>query len=256
MSLVKYFNVDRLQCYAFETRKEMGIAAAKDAAAMLRVLLAEKETVNMMFAAAPSQSDALEALLSEPDIDWERVNAFHMDEYVGLDQEHTASFAHFLKNAIFDQLPFKSVNLIHGEADPEQACERYSALLEKFPPDFVFMGIGENGHIAFNDPGVADFHDPKKIKMVKLDQTCRMQQVHDKCFDSLENVPEYALTVTIPALVEASYICCVVPGEKKKDAVRETINGSVSEKCPATILREQPHAILYLDRESAKELVI
>lgn len=116
--------------------------------------------------------------------------------------------------------------------------------------------LAENGHIAFNDPGVADFHDSKKIKMVKLDQTCRMQQVHDKCFDSLENVPEYALTVTIPALVEASYICCVVPGEKKKDAVRETINGSVSEKCPATILREQPHAILYLDRESAKELVI
>ena len=118
------------------------------------------------------------------------------------------------------------------------------------------MGIGENGHIAFNDPGVADFHDPKKIKMVKLDQTCRMQQVHDKCFDSLENVPEYALTVTIPVLVETPYICCVVPGEKKKDAVRETINGIVSEKCPATILREQPHAILYLDRESAKELVI
>lgn len=253
---MKQFKKDKLEVKIFQSREEMGETAASESAEILRKLLSGKEEINCVFAAAPSQNELLKALCKQPGIDWNRVNAFHMDEYVGLDQEHTASFAHFLKNAIFDQLPFKSVNLIHGEADPEQACERYSALLEKFPPDFVFMGIGENGHIAFNDPGVADFHDPKKIKMVKLDQTCRMQQVHDKCFDSLENVPEYAQTVTIPALVEASYICCVVPGEKKKDAVRETINGSVSEKCPATILREQPHAILYLDRESAKELVI
>lgn len=246
--------VDSLQVRIYDTRAEMGQAAAAGSAGVLRDLLMNKNEINCVFAAAPSQNEVLAALVQMPDIPWERVNAFHMDEYVGLNQDHPASFAHFLKEAVFQKLPFRRVNLIHGENDPAEECRRYGELLEQYPPDFVFMGIGENGHIAFNDPDVADFHDGARIKQVQLDQICRMQQVHDGCFPNLEAVPTQALTVTIPVLCSASAICCVVPGRQKAEAVRRTLLGEISEQCPASILRRHPQACLYLDSDSAKEI--
>ncbi len=245
---------DSLCVKTYDSREEMGAAAAKDAAACLKKLLEEKEEVSCMFAAAPSQNEFLEALLKEPGINWQRVHAFHMDEYCGLTQESEGTFSHFLCSAIFHKKPFCSVNLINGEKDFEQECVRYEALLQKYPVDIVFMGIGENGHIAFNDPPVADFQDKAVIKKVELDEKCRRQQVNDGCFPSLEQVPAYALTVTVPGLMKAKYHFCIVPGSRKAEAVRDTLTGPVAESCPASILRLQPRACLYLDRESASLL--
>ena len=245
---------DSLCVKTCDSREEMGAAAAKDAAACLRKLLEEKEEVNCMFAAAPSQNEFLEALIKEPGINWQRVHAFHMDEYCGLVQGSEGTFSRFLRNAIFDRKPFCSVNLIDGEKDFEQECRRYEALLRKYPMDIVFMGIGENGHIAFNDPQVADFGDEAMVKKVELDEKCRRQQVNDGCFPSLEQVPAYALTVTVPGLMKARYHFCIVPGSRKAEAVGATVTGPVAESCPASILRLQPNACLYLDGESASLL--
>lgn len=246
------FQKDKLDIKIFDTRAEMGKAAADDIAAGIKTLLAEKDEINMIFAAAPSQNDMLAALCARDDIEWEKINAFHMDEYIGLDPNAPQCFSNFLKEHIFDLKPFKSINLIDASAsDPEQECERYAALLAENPVDIVCMGIGENGHIAFNDPHVADFNDPKAVKPVSLDDVCRMQQVNDGCFASIDDVPKWAITLTIPTLVSAKYNYCVVPAPTKANAVKNTVEGPVSEACPATILRSKDNAIMYCDADSS-----
>ena len=244
--------VDKLNVKVLSSRDEMGKAAAADIAATIRALLAEKESINMIFAAAPSQNEVLASLLAE-DVDFSRINAFHMDEYIGLDPRFSgAAFANFLKEHIFDKAPFRSVNLIRAEAtDADAECERYAALLEKYPTDIVVMGIGENGHIAFNDPPVADFDDKKIVKVVKLDEVCRQQQVNDGCFPAVENVPTHAMTLTCPTLTRASHLFCIVPAKTKAVAVRATLCDPISEQCPATVLRRHDSATLYLEPDSA-----
>lgn len=229
----------------------MGSSAAHEAAECLRRLLGYKEEIACMFAAAPSQTEFLEALLKEPGIDWSRVNAFHMDEYCGLPKMSSGTFSGFLCDSIFHRLPFREVYLLDGEEVPEVECSRYEELLKEHPPDVVFMGIGENGHIAFNDPPVADFTEERLVKRVELEEACRRQQVNDGCFPSLDRVPAYALTVTVPGLMNAAYHFCIVPGSRKAQAVRNTLEGPVGEACPASILRKQKGACLYLDQESA-----
>ncbi len=249
------FKKDELLVKVFETRDEMGKASAKDVAECMRKLLSEKEEINMIFAAAPSQNDMLLHLLSEEGIEWERVNAFHMDEYIGLSKDAPQCFSNFLKRYIFDLKPFKSINLINpAAADAEAECERYTELLKSHPVDIVCMGIGENGHIAFNDPHVAEFNDSKMVKVVGLDDVCRQQQVNDGCFEKFDDVPKNALTLTIPTLVSASYNFCVVPAPTKANAVKNTVYGEISEKCPATILRNKKNAIMYCDKDSASLL--
>jgi glucosamine-6-phosphate deaminase len=234
----------------------MGALAAAEIYATIRRLLSEREEINMIFAAAPSQNEVLASLLTYPDIPWERINAFHMDEYIGLDPKAPQCFSNFLCEHIFDKKPFKSVNLINaGAASAEVECERYAALLRKYPVDIVCMGIGENGHIAFNDPHVADFSDSAHVKAVKLDDVCRMQQVNDGCFEKLSDVPEYAMTVTVPGLMAAKYNFCVVPAPTKANAVKNTVFGEVGEWCPATALRIKDGATLYCDMDSAKYIV-
>jgi len=229
----------------------MGQAAASDIATRISQLLKEKEEISIIFAAAPSQLELYEALI-RADIDWSRVNAFHMDEYVGLDEKSPQSFRRYLKDHFFDQLRFRTTHLIQGEADDLTAeCVRYGHLLDEYKPDLVCLGVGENCHLAFNDPPVADFHDPVKIKKVRLDEVCRQQQVNDGCFATLEAVPREALTLTIPALFEASYLYCVVPGRSKANAVKCTLEEPIDERYPSTILRLHPQAILYLDCDSA-----
>ena len=232
----------------------MGEAAAAEAAAHLRALLSAQKEVRAIFAAAPSQNEFLEALCKEPGIDWTRVIALHMDEYVGLPADAPQGFGNFLRRAIFDKLPFGKVEYIGSEGNPEELMARYDAILADGKVDVVFMGIGENGHIAFNDPHVADFNDPSRIKKVDLDLKCRNQQVHDGCFARLEDVPEYALTLTVPALFAADRLFCVVPAPTKADAVKATVEGPIGEKCPATVMRLHKDATLYLDPDSAAKL--
>ena len=251
MTVIKEFNCDKLHVRVFDSRAAMGECAGKEAAAYIKKLLQEKESINVMFAAAPSQNETLAELIADEQIDWSRINAFHMDEYVGLAPEAPQRFANFLKNAIFDKVPFRSVNLLDGNVAPEVECARYSALLTENPVDIVCMGIGENGHIAFNDPHVADFNDKALVKVVDLDETCRMQQVHDGCFAQLSDVPTHALTLTVPALAAAEYQFCVVPASTKAWAVRETICSEIGEHCPATIMRKLKNAVMYVDEDSA-----
>ncbi len=247
---------DKLTVEIYDTRAEMGKAAGMMAAKRIKDCLAEKDEVNVIFAAAPSQNEMLETLLSADGIEWERVNAFHMDEYIGLAADAPQGFGNFLKAHIFAHLPFKSVNYINCAAtDADAECERYTALLKENPTDIVLLGIGENGHIAFNDPHVADFNDEKTVKAVKLDDICRQQQVNDGCFESLEQVPEYALTLTIPTLFAAKHLVCTVPAATKAWAVNETVGGEISEKCPATIMRKHDSAIMYCDRDSGGKLL-
>lgn len=246
------FKKDKMEVKIYDTRDAMGKGAAEDIAAAIKKLLSEKEEINMIFAAAPSQNDMLAHLCAMDGIEWERINAFHMDEYIGLNPDAPQCFSNFLKRYIFDLKPFKSVNLIDASAtDAEKESARYTKLLEEHPVDIVCMGIGENGHIAFNDPHVADFNDPKLVKAVSLDDVCRMQQVNDGCFAKIDDVPKFAMTLTVPALMRASYNFCVVPAPTKANAVKNTVEGEISEKCPATILRQKDNAVLYCDADSS-----
>lgn len=251
---MKFFQKDLLQIKLYPTRLEMGQAAADDVAEILRTVLKQKEEANIVFGAAPSQNEFLKSLCRQENVDWRRVNAFHMDEYVGLPDDAPQGFGNFLKERIFGRLPFRSVNYIDGNNRPEKECERYAQLLKEHLLDIVCLGIGENGHIAFNDPHVADFDDPVWVKLVDMDETCRMQQVNDGCFRTLSDVPAYAITLTIPAMTSAGYLSCVVPAKTKAPAVYHTVNDPVSEKIPATCLRRHRHAVLYLEPDSASLL--
>ena len=252
---MKNMKKDLLTVNIYDSRNQMGEAAAKDIKACILSLLETKETINMIFAAAPSQNEVLASLALDKEIPWNRVNAFHMDEYIGLSADAPQGFGNFLKAHIFGLAPFKSVNYINISAeDADAECARYSALLAQYPTDIVVMGIGENGHIAFNDPPVADFADPKAVKPVLLDEICRNQQVNDGCFATIDGVPKYAITLTVPTLFSGKYLFCIVPAKTKANAVKDTICGEIGEACPATILRRHENAILYLDNDSSSLL--
>ena len=254
--MLKKFRQDNLECRIYSTRSEMGIAAAEDIHNKILELLGEKDTINMIFAAAPSQNEMLEALAGKKDIPWNRINAFHMDEYIGLPESAPQRFGTFLNKAIFERVPFKNVYLINSNSKSiEDECKRYTELLQNNPVDIVWLGIGENGHIAFNDPGVADFNDKELIKVVELDDVCRQQQVNDGCFEKLDDVPKNALSLTIPALTAGAYMYCVVPAATKANAVKNTVNGPVSEDCPASVLRTHKNAVLYCDSDSGAYLI-
>ncbi len=248
---MKQMKIDKLRVQIYDNRSQMGRAAAQEIRDKILELLAQKETINMIFAAAPSQNDVLSALVSDPTIPWDRVNAFHMDEYVRLPASAPQGFANFLRRNLFEKVNFRSVNCLNCEAaDPQAECHRYASLLAAHPTDIVVLGIGENGHIAFNDPDVADFNDNAAVKIVALDAICRQQQVNDGCFDCIDAVPTHAMTLTVPTLISAPYLFCIVPGPTKAKAVKQTIHGPVSERCPASILRRCSDAKLYLDADS------
>ncbi len=256
MALLLESTCDFLKVKVFDTRAEMGCCAGSEIAMKLKDLLQEKNEVNVMFAAAPSQNETLQTLMADPEIEWERVNAFHMDEYYALPEDHPSGFRNYLRKAVFDKKRFKSVHLINGNVeDPNQEAERYSELLKAYPLDICVLGVGENGHIAFNDPAVADFNDEKLVKVVDMDEQCRMQQVHDGCFKQLADVPVQAITVTIPGLCAADWMYCSVPAATKAEAIDRMIHGPIGVECPATILRMHPHAFLYTDKEAGSSLV-
>jgi glucosamine-6-phosphate deaminase len=231
----------------------MGRAAARDVADALRRRLAGADHVRIVFAAAPSQTEMLDALVAEEGIDWRRVSAFHMDEYIGLPKTAPQRFGVWLGQHVFGRLPFGAVHLLEPDPDPEACARDYAARLAEAPLDVVCLGIGVNGHLAFNDPPVADFDDPLDVKIVELDDVCRQQQVDDGCFAAFDAVPTHAVTLTIPRLLRADRLFCVVPGPAKRDAVRRTLNDPVGPACPATALRGHRDCTLYLDRESAPD---
>lgn len=244
-----------MDVFIYKERDQMGKAAAGDVAEKLRELLEKQAEVNVVFAAAPSQNEFLKHLIQAKEIDWTKINAFHMDEYIGLEDSAPQRFGNYLNERIFSQLPFRRVHYINGNAgDIAGECSRYETLLREHPIDIVLMGIGENGHIAFNDPPVADFKDPYFVKKVELDLACRTQQVNDKCFDTLPEVPLYALTLTIPALLSGKYLFCMVPAKLKAQAVYRTLTGEIDSACPASILRTHPRVRMYLDADSSSLL--
>nr|WKN37297.1 glucosamine-6-phosphate deaminase [Tunicatimonas sp. TK19036] len=247
---MKTFTVSELNIEVFDTRREMGEAAGKAVEGKILELLQQKQDIRIIFAAAPSQNELLTYLRNSSRIPWNRITAFHMDEYIGLSADAPQRFSNFLKERLFDQVDFKAVHLMDGNNDSAAECKRYTALLTEKPVDIVCLGIGENGHIAFNDPPVADFDDPEVMKVVTLDQACRQQQVNDGCFATIEQVPTQALTLTVPTLMQGTFLYCVVPGETKREAVAKTLSDPVSTACPATILTTHPNCCLYLDRAS------
>ncbi len=224
----------------------MGAAAASLAADLLG------ETAAVIFAAAPSQDEILAGLRATRTIEWPRLTAFHLDEYVGIGAAHPASFRRFLRERLLDHVPVAAFQQLRGEApDPEAECDRYAALLREARPGLGVLGIGENGHLAFIDPPACDFSDRRDVRVVDLDPVCRMQQVHDGAFPRLEDVPRRALSVTIPLLMRTPRLVVVVPGMAKRGAVKAALEGEISEACPASILRRHPAATLFLDRDSA-----
>ena len=249
--MIQSMDIDQLHVHIYDNRKDMGISAAKMVASVIKDLLSHKDTIRIIFASAPSQREFLDDLSTEQGIDWSRIIAFHMDEYIGLAANDSRGFGEFLENSIFHQVNLGKVNLIDTTEMVENECIRYGHLLEEDDIDIVCLGVGENGHIAFNDPDVADFNDPKVVKEVQLDWDCRMQQVHDGCFDDIDQVPKTAITLTIPTLMSGKYLFCMVPGKSKKNAVNRMLNESISPECPASILRTHANCVLFLDKESA-----
>lgn len=241
-----------LPTFIGSSRREMGSRAAQDVADELRGCIANRGGARIIFAAAPSQSDILAALCEQPGIDWARVTAFHMDEYIGLPPDAPQRFGNWLRRAIFDRLPFGTVHIMQPDNGPEAEALDYARLLNAAPIDICCLGIGVNGHLAFNDPP-ADLHDPATVKIVRLDATCRKQQVDDGLFPNLAAVPEHAITITVPGLLRANRLYCCVPGAMKRNAVRHALSDPIGPDCPATALRLHPHCALYLDRDSAPE---
>lgn len=239
-----------MEVHVLNTREEMGKLAGKAVEEKIVELLGQKKELRMIFAAAPSQNEFLAYLCQSSVIPWNKITAFHMDEYIGLPSGSSQLFANFLKRNLFDKVPFKEVHLMDGNKDVAEECNRYGSLLSEEPVDIVCMGIGENGHIAFNDPPVADFNDPEIMKEVELDHACRQQQVNDGCFTSLDKVPQTAITLTVPTLMSGRFIYCIVPGKNKQEAVSKAIDNSVSTECPASILKKHDNCKMYLDEDA------
>jgi glucosamine-6-phosphate deaminase len=250
------FQEENLEVFVYESRALAGRAAALGIVQAIRSRQRTHGIANVVFAAAPSQDEFLAGLVATGEIDWSGVAAFHMDEYLGINGDHPASFRRYLQERLFRLVGLgpDQLNLIPGERveRPLQTCLDYEEMLRANPTDIVCAGIGENGHLAFNDPPVADFLDPVLVKVVRLDAACRNQQLNDGCFERLDDVPTHAYTMTIPALMQAPLVSVVVPGPRKANAVLTTLRGPISEACPATILRRHPCARLYLDRDAAR----
>jgi glucosamine-6-phosphate deaminase len=247
--------VDQLPVSVYETNEALGAAAAAEAAEVIRDAVAARGVANIIIATGNSQLTFLTALRSLPGVPWESVNVFHMDEYVNLPSGHPASFPAFLHRHLLDYVQVKQFFPVPGAAaDTEAACREYEAALRSHPADLCALGIGENGHLAFNDPPYADFDDPVWVKVVKLDERSRHQQVGEGHFRDLDEVPTHAITVTIPALLAAKRVLAIVPEARKADAVAQSLLGPITEDCPGSILRKTAHAHLFLDAEASAKL--
>ncbi|KPK83700.1 MAG: hypothetical protein AMS27_12100 [Bacteroides sp. SM23_62_1] len=251
----KYFQMDKLHVSIFQDLWEMGHAAAEFVAQHVFTAIQERGNANLILATGTSQFSFLEAIKLKK-IDWERINVFHLDEYIGISEQHPASFRKYLKDRILDHVKPGKIFFLNGDTDNlHEEIGHYEALLTSHQIDISCIGIGENGHIAFNDPPVADFDDPHLVKIVELDEACRRQQLGEGWFPTLEDVPREALSLTIPAIMSSRVISCFVPEERKSAAVFNTLHNEISTACPASILRGHPNAFLWLDQAAASKIV-
>jgi len=253
--VTRSFVVDDLTVRVHDRDVDLAADAAEAAAAAIDTAVRARGVAHVMLATGNSQLAFLDALTQRSDVDWSAVVGFHMDEYVGLPADHPASFRRYLRERVVDVVHPQAFEYVAGDAtDPEAECRRYAARLAAHPLDLCCLGIGENGHLAFNDPPVADFHDPRAVKVVDLDDACRRQQVGEGHFAWLDAVPRQAITVTIPVLLAAARVLAVVPEARKQAPVTAALTGPVSTACPASALRRTPQATLYLDADSAAGL--
>ncbi len=236
----------------FDSNLDMASSAAEQAATFIAQAIEKFGRARVMAATGNSQIQFIEALVSRPEIDWQRVEIFHMDEYVGLSASHPSSFRFWIKTRLVDEVHPAAAHYLAADApDLDAEIRRYSELLLAGPLHVAFVGFGENGHIAFNDPDVGSFHDPAIVKRVELDEACRRQQTGEGHFPDLNSVPKEALTVTCPGLFRASAWLCCVPDARKAEAVRNALEGPISTACPASLVRCHPNATVYLDSGSA-----
>jgi len=251
----KTFTVDALSVRLYENETELARDAAQVVLTYLQKTMVEKGSVAILLATGNSQIKFLEALIALGAIDWSKITFFHLDEYLGIDANHAASFRRYMRERVESRVHPGAFHYIEGDAvQPIEECDRYTKLLQAQPIDLCCLGLGENGHLAFNDPPVADFRDRLSVKLVKLDQATRLQQVNQGIFSHLESVPQYAFTVTLPMLGSAKKIICLAPEKRKASAVKEMLLGSISTTIPASFLRMQAQATLFIDADSASLL--
>jgi glucosamine-6-phosphate deaminase len=252
---LRHFRIAGASVHVHRRKPELGRAAAALGAAILRDAIVARGNARIIVGTGPSQDETIGALARSNDVDWSRVEVFHMDEYVGMPAAHPASFRRWLEEHLAALVHPGAVHYLKGDAaDLDAECGRYGALLGSAPIDISFIGFGENGHIAFNDPVVADFRDPAAVKRVALDERCRSQQVGEGHFPDLASVPPEAITVTCPVLVSARHLICSVPDRRKAEAVRNAIEGPLVEACPASLVMTHPRCAIFLDAESASLL--
>src|ERR1700723_3515036 len=252
---VKQFKVGTMKLEIHASKKAAGSAAARAAAETFKELEQARKEIGVIFATGASQLEMLHELTSMPDLPWKNVRGFHLDEYLGIDENHPASFRRYLRENLTERVPMREFFAIDGSSsDSDRVRQKYVQELSAADPQLCLLGIGENGHLAFNDPPEADFEDPETMKVVTLDAECRRQQLAEGWFPSFDEVPKQALTLTIPAMLKVPKLIVSVPGRRKAQSVRRTLEDPISTACPATILRTHPDVTLYLDEESASEL--
>ena len=243
-----------MEQFIYKTKIEMGTAAGTHAAETIKAAIESKAEANIILATGTSQIETLNALVAAPGIDWPKVTMFHLDEYIGLGPDHPASFRKYLKERFVDRLPpLKAVHFVNGETDPRQECQRLGAIIAEHPIDAALVGIGENGHLAFNDPP-ADFDTEDPFIIVELDERCRKQQLGEGWFETLEQVPRRAISMSIKQIMKSACLIVSVPEERKAEAVKNTLEGPVSNKCPASILQTHDNCKIFLDEDAASLL--
>lgn len=255
MMKTRTFEVGTLKLEIYTSSKAAAEAAAQAAAKAMKELEHQRDALAIIFATGASQLATLQALTSISDLPWNKVRGFHLDDYIGIPADHRASFRRYLRENLTQKVRMKEFSEIDGTApDPEQVCRDYAQKVRSADPQLCLLGIGENGHLAFNDPAEADFNDPLDMKIVRLDKPCRQQQAAEGWFNQFEDVPERALTLTIPTLFRVPKLIVSVPGSRKAKIIRRTLEEPISTECPSTILRTHRDATVYLDAESAAEL--
>ena len=252
---VQSFEVDSLPVRVFASQDDMATAAAVEVNEYLCGVIADQGGAAAILAKGNSQIQFLEKLVAIGEVDWSKVTLFHMDEYLGLDGDHSASFRRYMRERVEQKVQPAAFHYLEGDAlEPIKECRRYADLLAAQPIDLCCLGVGENGHIAFNDPPVANLNDPEMVKIVQLDDACRQQQHGEGHFPTFDSVPQYALTLTVPALCQAKKMVCLCPETRKAQAAKNALHGPISTVCPASHLRTQPQCVLYLDNDSASLL--
>lgn len=255
IAATKFFSVDDLKVQIYNSEAEMAQDVAEIARKYLQDVLERQDTAAVLLATGNSQLKFLDALIALGGVDWSRIILFHLDEYLGITADHAASFRRYMRERVEKRVFPQQFHYIEGDAlQPLAECDRYTKLLQAQSIDLCCLGVGENGHLAFNDPAVANFQDPYSVKLVKLDAINRQQQVNTGHFPNLNSVPQYAFTVTLPLICSAKKILCLAPEKRKAQVVKEILQGSITTKYPASILRQQSQATLFLDVNSASLL--